>query len=352
MNQNINPKPTEDSLLVLNNENELQITKQAYEVVAEMKAVVLMAKQFPRNDKIVWAALAKACGRKSFAAIVDYSYPRGSGMITGGSVNLAREAAKLYTNVRWGLSILKEDDDSVTLEGWCWDVENNVRASFQDTFKKLIERKHYENGQQVGTKWIVPNERDLRELKMRRGAIITRNAIFNVLPKDYIDDARAIAKQTLKSEIKDPEGEIKHLIVSLQKYRITVEMINGYLGHDDWDLDDIVTMNGIINALDDGTAKKDDYFPRDKEDSKGKSATDNLTDKLKKQAPAIDFTVANIEDYLKKNDGLIDIETLKKCTPKALKELGQDGRNDLFAVLEKEVVEEEEHRNNLANKQD
>ena len=49
------------------------------------------------------------------------------------------------------------------------------------------------------TEWTVPDERDLRELTNRRGAICVRNAILALVPPDLVEDAMATADQTLEA---------------------------------------------------------------------------------------------------------------------------------------------------------
>jgi hypothetical protein len=53
-----------------------------------------------------------------------------------------------------------------------------------------------------------------------------------LLPPDFIDDARWAADETLKKEAtKDPEGAKKKLIVGFSAQKVTVQMLEDYLGH-------------------------------------------------------------------------------------------------------------------------
>jgi len=193
----------------------------------------------------------QACKRKSFAQKAHYSFPRGGKKIVGESVHLARVAVQNYQNIRHGIDVLRNDDDKVLIEAWCWDVENNLRVSAQDSFDKLIFRK--------SQGWIKPDERDLRELINRRGALLVRNCIFQVLPKDYIEDGSAICRETLSKGIKDPEGEKKRLLLEFRALGVTAEQVNRYVNQDVWSPDDLVDLQGVLNALKEG-AKREHYF--------------------------------------------------------------------------------------------
>jgi len=241
-----------DTGIAIRSNRELQIASEGAYAIQEVQATIIVAKRFPRDLNQVWQNVMRFCQRKTLAKMATYSYPRGGSTISGPSVYLARVIAGCFGNLRFGVDILRDDEDSRLIRGWCWDIETNSKVSFDDDFRKLIFRK--KEG------WIKPDERDLRELTNRRGAILMRNAIFNLIPRDLVEDAMAQAKQTLKSQIKDPDGEKKRLILELDKLGITVQMINDYLGHTNWDKNDIVEVQGIVNMIKDGAAKRDDYF--------------------------------------------------------------------------------------------
>ena len=157
---------------------ELLAASQSAAAIQEIQAAVVLAKKFPRDYDKAWANLMKACERKTMAEAASYAYPRGGATVNGPTVNLARVAAQCYGNIRFGLDILRDDQEVMLIEGWGWDIENNIRVTAQDRFKKLIYRK--KGG------WQVPDERDLRELVNRRGAILVRNCLLQVLPRGQV----------------------------------------------------------------------------------------------------------------------------------------------------------------------
>jgi DNA-binding transcriptional MerR regulator len=203
---------------------ELAPTAAAAQKQADVQSAIIVAKRFPRDEDAAFEKLMKACKRTSFAEDAEYVFPRGGQSVRGPSVNLAREAARVWGNIQYGLTITRDDPDSRQIQGWAWDVETNTRITAEDDFRKLIYRK--KEG------WIEPDERDLRELTNRRGAILIRNCILQLLPKDLIEDAVAKTHETLKTRAaQDPEGERKKIIDAFSGIGVSAEMLKAYLGH-------------------------------------------------------------------------------------------------------------------------
>src|SRR5690606_35974269 len=117
------------------------------------------------------------------------------------------------------------DDEQVHIRGYALDLETNTYAEAEDRFAKLIQRKR--NGR---TQWVEPDERDLRELVNRRGAICVRNAILQVLPADVIEDALRQSEETLRKaaagELKqDRAGAIRRLALAFDELGVSTAAI-------------------------------------------------------------------------------------------------------------------------------
>jgi hypothetical protein len=217
---------TEETGLTVRKEQtfELVPTSGAAEKQYEIQSAIVIARRFPRNEDTAFQKLMKAAGRSSFAEDAAYSFPRGGAKVEGPSINLAREGARIWGNIRYGLEIIRDDEDSRQIRGWAWDLETNTKTTLEDDFKKLIYRK------QGG--WIKPDERDLRELTNRRGAILIRGCLLQLLPKDLIEDAMDRCKATLaKGAQEDPEGARKKVILAFSELNITPEMLEQMLKH-------------------------------------------------------------------------------------------------------------------------
>lgn len=237
---------------------ELAKVKSAAEVQAEIQGTIVLAKHFPRNDNEVYRRIMEACKRSSFAEAAMYSFPRGAAKVEGPSVHFARLGGREMGNIRWGLNIIRQDEEAVTIEGWGWDVQTNAKVSLQDHFKKLVQRKQKDGS----TKWVVPDERDLRELINRRGAILVRNCLLQLIPADFIEDAMKLAKKTLKSSLKNRKDTIHKLVMSFSEIGIDVKMLEARLEHslDVITEDELVELRGIFNAIKEGQSQRSEYF--------------------------------------------------------------------------------------------
>jgi len=273
-----------------NNGNELATTGAAAKEQHEIQSAIIIAKRFPRNEEACFQKLMKAASRPSFAEDATYSFPRGDQDVSGPSVNLAREAARIWGNIRFGVYVVREDDTSKLIRAWAWDLETNTKNEFDDDFKKLIQRK--------GKGWIVPDERDLRELTNRRGAVLLRNALLQVMPKDLIEDALFACKEAMrKSAGENPEGARKRLLVDFGAVNVTVEELEHKLGHPFAQSTprEIAELRGIVKSILDGNSTWAEYVkgheqpatPADGGKSKAASVLDKMKAAPKAEAPVV-----------------------------------------------------------------
>jgi len=258
----------------VNASGELQVSTRVATAQQEIQAAVIVAKKFPRDHDVFFEKLTKACQRKTLADIATYKFPVGGKLIKGQSVNLARVAAQLWGNIRWGIEILRNNEDYIAIKGWAWDMESNNKAAYEGDFRKLIYRK--KGG------WKKPDERELRMLVSKEGQILVRNSLLHIMPTDMLEDAVAVCEKTLKQSMKDPDGEKKRLILEFQKFGVTVKTLKEHIGYESWGPDELVELGQILNALKDGVAKVSDFFG-DKKESNGQT-TGNVEETLKSKA--------------------------------------------------------------------
>lgn len=243
---------------------ELAPTSAAAEAQHEIQAAIVVARRFPRNEDAAYVALLKSCKRTSFAEDASYSFPRGGKPVEGPSVRLAREAARVWGNIRYGLDILRDDDESRDIEGWAWDLQTNTKVTAGDSFRKLIQRKGKNGGV---TTWVVPDERDLRELTNRRGAILVRNCILQLMPSDFIEDARREAAATLeKDAAQDPDAARKGIVKAFAELNVTPDMLEAYLEHPIAQCSpaEIKNLREVYASIRDGNSTWGDYSQRER----------------------------------------------------------------------------------------
>lgn len=320
--QSLMPRSIEQDGLTTTTEysNELAPTAVAAEKQFEIQSAIVLAKKYPRDEDAAFQKLMKASGRTSFAEEAEYSFPRGGQQVRGPSVNLAREAARVWGNVRYGLTILRDDKDSRQIQGWSWDIETNTKITAEDDFRKLIFRK--------GKGWIEPDERDLRELTNRRGAILIRNCLLQVMPKDLIEDALQECQRTLRGNAaKDPDGERKKILMAFSALNVSAEMLSAYLGHPVAQCSpaEIADLRGIYKSISDGNSTWGDYVNGNTEagaaelSQKTREKTEKLKEKLsssvvdeKEEKKKLRKSITDMfpEDVIEKHTGGRDILVL------------------------------------------
>jgi hypothetical protein len=206
---------------------ELSMARQAAQAQHEVQSAITVAIKFPRNEDDSFGRLMKACSREAFALKAAYSFPRGGTKVIGPSSHLAREAARVWGNIQYGFEIVRDDDENIHLRGWAWDMQTNSKATQDAHFRKAVQRKV-----QGQTKWIKPDERDLRELINKHGAIAERNCVLKILPADLIEEAMATAFQTIERGVsKDIDGERKKMVAAFAQINVSVPELEAYLGN-------------------------------------------------------------------------------------------------------------------------
>jgi len=226
--------------LVVQGQEDTALSAPATQMVAlaqrEIEAAVLLARRFPRDTSACFQALVRACRRPSFAERAQYRYPRGKkktdsgewvpNIIQGPSIYFAREVAKLWGNLKVDFQIVEDTDESRTIRARAWDLETNYSTAQEDTFKKLIQRKV-----DGVTQWVVPDERDLRELTNKRAAILERGVILRMLPDDIKADAIGEAEVTRKKDTaQDPDLARKKILVAFDAINVSSAELERLLG--------------------------------------------------------------------------------------------------------------------------
>jgi hypothetical protein len=232
---------------------------------AEIEGAMIIAKRFPRNEDNAFGRLLKSCSRPTFAGDAAYSFPRGNTDVTGPSVYLAKEAARLWGNIRYGMDVVIDDEERRVIRAWAWDVEANTRVSQDASFGKLIQRKGRNGGP---TTWVKPDERDLRELTNKHGSIAVRNCLLSLLPSDLIEDALNKARATVRNEISgDPDAARKMMVANFAMLNVSGDDLQEFLGGPVAQAtpDQMAQLRTIYKSVRDGNSAWREYVkPKDK----------------------------------------------------------------------------------------
>ena len=234
------------------------IVGQAAREQSELQSALILARRFPRDEAAVVRKLHANAQRVTFADDALYSFQRGGNVIEGPSVYFTREAARIFGNMRSGIKIVDMTDTLVTVRGWAMDLETNAYSEREAAFKPLIFRK--------SGGWQKPDERDLRELVNKNGAICVRNAMLDLLPSDLVDEALRMCKVTSERAALDP-ARVLQMLRKFLAIGVTEKMLATWGNTTDPKLltpAQFAELGRVYKTITDGAAARADFFPDDK----------------------------------------------------------------------------------------
>lgn len=226
--------------------------------VAEVQAAIVVAQQCPRDLVKAREKMLESCSQRGLAERAFFSYSRGGSRITGPSVQLAREVARCFGNVQYGIAELRRDDDhgQSEMQAFAWDVENNTRAS--TTF--IVE---HVRDTQAGRKKLT-DQRDIYENNANNGARRLREQIFAVIPAWFVEEAKERCQQTLEDGGGVPLARrIAAVIDAFAGLGVNEQQLAARLGKPSgqWDARDVATLTVIGQSLRNGEVTRDEEFP-------------------------------------------------------------------------------------------
>ncbi len=222
--------------------------------VSEVQAAVILARKFPRNQKLAMDRILVACQRKTLAAQATYSFVRGGTEISGASIRLAEAIAQAWENIQFGIRELEQRSGESTVEAYAWDLETNVRQSkvFQVPHKRYTKKGTY----------ALSDPRDIYELTANQGARRLRACILGIIPGDVIEAAVEEVEKTLHTSVEITPESIKTMLAKFAEYNVTTEQIEKRIQRriDTIQPAQFVALRKIYNSLKDGMSGAADWF--------------------------------------------------------------------------------------------
>lgn len=224
--------------------------------IAEVQAAVVVAQQCPRDLTRAESEMRDSCGRLVVANRAFYRVPnRGSGP----SVHLARELARVWGNIQYGVHELRRDDlaGESEIQAFAWDLQTNSRST--RTF--VVPHQRMKGGRRQDLT-------DLGDVYLNNqnvGARAVRECIFTVLPTWFTEAAQDLCRQTLENGEGEPlPSRIEKMVTAFRAtYGVKPEQIEAKLGRKrgQWDAGDIATMTVTYASLQRGEVTVDEEFP-------------------------------------------------------------------------------------------
>lgn len=227
--------------------------------VAEVAAAVRVAQDNPRDVTRAMDSMRQACGQRALADRAFYSLPRAGGRVEGSTVHLARELARCWMNLDYGIRELRRDDDAgqSEMQAWAWDQEANVRStrSFIVPHERMA-RKERQKLTDLG---------DIANNNNSVAARAVRETIFTILPVWFREEAESVAARTLQ----DGGGKTmaQQVADALAHYRDTYNVTQAQLEErlerpaKEWTATDLGNLRVLSGEIGRGEKTVSDEFP-------------------------------------------------------------------------------------------
>lgn len=222
--------------------------------IAEIQAMVMVAKKFPRDPIASMDRILNACARPSLAGEATYEYARGGSQVSGASIRLAEVMAMNWGNLTTGVIELSRSNGVSECMAYAWDLETLYRD------EKRFQVRHWRDTKKGG--YQVTDERDIYELVANMGARRKRACILAVIPGDVQESALRQCETTLKAKVEITPESIKSMVEGFASYGVSAQMIEAKIQRR---LDSILPaqvlqLRRIFTALRDGMGIATDYF--------------------------------------------------------------------------------------------
>ena len=226
--------------------------------IAQVQAAAVMARQFPRSTQAAISEMRDACGRTELAKRAFFKFPRGGESVTGASVYLARELARIWGNIDYGLNELRRDDmhGQSEMQAYAWDLQTNARSTRTFVIEHARDTKQ-------GRKQLT-DLRDISDNNNNFGARAVREMIFATLPQWFTDMAQEVCRETLKNGGGVPlPTRVANALAAYKRARIAPAQLAARVGAepDAWTHEDVTDLEILFRSLQNREITRDEAFP-------------------------------------------------------------------------------------------
>jgi hypothetical protein len=237
--------------------------------IAEVRGAIMVAQDCPRDPVIARAQMLDSCNQTYLAERAFFRFPRGKkqnpvtgkweeNILSGPSIHLARELARLWGNIQYGVKEMRRDDIAGESEmlAFAWDVQTNTRI---ETTFIVPHRRDTKTGTQLLT-----DMRDVYENNANQGARRVRECVFAVLPPWFTEAAKAACVKTNADGGGKPLVErISEALDRFAEMRVTTAQLQTKVGAPvgQWTGQHLATLIVVYRSLANGETTVDSEFP-------------------------------------------------------------------------------------------
>lgn len=287
--------------------------------VAEVQAAVVVAQQVPRHTDRAITDMRDSCSRFGLASRAFYTVPnRGHGP----SVHLARELARIWGNIQYGVHELRRDDEAgeSEVQAFAWDLQTNTRST--RTF--VVPHARMKGKERVA----LTDLGDIYLSNQNVGARAVRECIFTVLPMWFTEEAQDMCRATLEHGDGQPLAErIANMVAAFDALGVTVAQLERKVGRkrSTWTGGTVATLTISYTSI-----TRDGISP-DEEFGSAPVTAEEITAQIGASTPSPTPSSTDGDDRERITDA--QLKKLHAC----LGDLGITAREDRLAWLSKEM---------------
>ena len=229
--------------------------------IAEVRAAVMVAMDRPRDRAGAISEMREVCSIYGLADRAFSRVPRGGENVTGASIHLARELARCWGNLSYGVKELARDDarGQSELLAYAWDMQTNARSEI--TFIVPHEKTTRSGSRKLkGTQEVYENNASFAGRRLRE-------AIFAVLPVWFKEEAEAICHRTLERGAGDKPIDQRRAdcVAAFDKIGVSRAQIEKKVGRraEEFSATELAQLGVILKSIQRGEVAREDEFPRD-----------------------------------------------------------------------------------------
>lgn len=230
---------------------------EASRAVEEVRALVIVARQFPRDTAQAIAQIRETFAVPAMADRSFYSYPKGRGnVVTGSTIHLAKAVAQAWQNITYGIEEMSRTRGQSEMQAWAWDLQTNQRTSTVFIVEHAIDTK---NGRKDLT-----DLRDIYEVGANMGNRRLRAMIESVIPAYVMDLAREVASATLRGGGQVPLAvRVDKAVQAFSALGVEAEQMEAERGRprSKWTDLDMAHLRVVLQTIQRGEITVDEVFP-------------------------------------------------------------------------------------------
>lgn len=223
---------------------------------SEIDQQIATAHKFPRSLKRFRdEALQMVTLTESIAAECIYALPRDGKVIEGPSARFAEVIFSAWGNSRSGARVVSDEGEFVKSQGVFHDLERNTAITYEVTRRIINKHGKRFSADMIG---VTANA---------ACSIALRNAILKGIPKAFWADMYAAARRTAAGDFKTLANRRADALKSFVIFGVKPEQIFALLGvggEEDIGIEHLITLRGMLTALQEGDSTPDQMFGQEK----------------------------------------------------------------------------------------